>query len=416
MTERAGATTGCFHGGAFFEAIGERLHDVERRHSIVNADVLDAWFPPAPAVLAALGDALEWLARTSPPVSGAGLQQVIAEVRGIPSASVLPGAGSSDLIFLALRHWLSPTSRALLLDPCYGEYAHVLERVIGCRVDRLPLSRSNAWVPDPSALTEALSRGYDLVVIVNPNNPTGHYIDARKVREWMAAAPAQTRFWIDEAYLEYVEGSESLEAFAAASRNVFVSKSMSKVYGLSGMRVAYLVGSSSALEGLRRITPPWAVSLPAQLAGIRALQSPDYYRARHRETSALRAALERSLREIPGIVQTTGAANFVLCHLDEDGPDAATVVARCQGAGVYLRDVGSMGTCMGSHVFRTAVKNERDNATILGALACALDLGLDGVRTDVPLARACARSGNQRIVPRTTGTAVRHDDGGSEQS
>lgn len=372
MSANSGSSAACFHGGAFFEAIGERLEDITRRHAIINADVLDAWFAPAPAVIAALEADLAWLARTSPPVGSAGLQDVIASVRGVPAASVLPGAGSSDLIFLALREWLTPRSRALLLDPCYGEYAHVLEQVVGCRVDRFPLERQRGWEPDMDRLGTVLARGYDLVAIVNPNNPTGRYVTRSALERLIERMPERTRLWIDEAYLEYVEGSQSLEAVAATSENVFVCKSMSKIYALSGMRAAYLCGAPAAIEGLRRITPPWAVSLLAQLSAIRALENGAYYASRYRETAALRRDLEGALRHTPGIVEATGAANFILCHLDPDGPAAATVIERCRHAGVYLRDVSSMGRALGTHVLRTAVKGAGANAAIAATLAHAL--------------------------------------------
>ena len=376
------ATAACFHGGAFFEAIGERLDDLSRRHRVVNADVLDAWFPPAPGVLAALRADLDWLARTSPPVGCTGLQDSIAATRGVPAACVLPGAGSSDLIFLALREWLTPRSRVLLLDPCYGEYAHVLEHVIGCRVDRLALRRDARWAPDVTALATILEQAYDLVVLVNPNNPTGHYIDRHTVESLISAAPARTRFWIDEAYLEYVPGSASLESTASRDPRVIVCKSMSKVYALSGMRAAYLVGAPAALAPLRRITPPWSVSLPAQLAAIRALEDPEYYMARYAETSALRRQLDGALRAIEGVEETTGAANFILCHLDPQAPSAAAVIKRCRQSGVYLRDVRSMGTRMGTHVLRTAVKDAESNATILSALTEALGRAPDEAEGD----------------------------------
>src|SRR4051794_20267652 len=96
----------CYHGGAFFKAIGDGFDDLERRHAIINADVLDAWFPPAPEVLDALHGSLDWLARTSPPTNCEGLIRTIARTRGIPVECVLPGAGSSDLVFRAFRHWL----------------------------------------------------------------------------------------------------------------------------------------------------------------------------------------------------------------------------------------------------------------------------------------------------------------------
>ena len=113
-----------------------------------------------PSVLAALEEHLPWLLRTSPPTSCKGLIETIAEVRGVAPQSILPGAGSSDLIFRALRHWLTPRSKTLILDPTYGEYVHVLEHVIGCTVDRLPLLRSKGYAVELPRLEGLLSEGH----------------------------------------------------------------------------------------------------------------------------------------------------------------------------------------------------------------------------------------------------------------
>jgi histidinol-phosphate/aromatic aminotransferase/cobyric acid decarboxylase-like protein len=365
----------CFHGGAFFEAIGEGFDALDRRHGVINADVLDAWFPPAPRVLAALRDHLDWLARTSPPTACGGLQQAIAEVRGLPVETVLVGAGSSDLIFLALREWLTSRSRVLLLDPCYGEYAHVLEKVIGCRVDRFPLRQSAGWAPDLRMLERRLAAGYDLFVLVNPNNPTGHHIPRAAVERLLDCIPRNTLVWIDEAYLEYVAPGQSLEHQATLRENVCVCKSLSKVYALSGLRAAYLCAPPRLLAPLRTITPPWAVSLPAQVAAVRALDEPAYYADRYTETAELRMTLHVALRSIPGVDHVAGNANYLLVHLDTRGPAAETVIGRCRAENIFLRDVSPMGRDLGSHVLRTAVKDARSNALIVDALerACAFN-------------------------------------------
>ncbi|HKS05021.1 MAG TPA: histidinol-phosphate transaminase [Gemmatimonadaceae bacterium] len=373
---KGGADAGCFHGGAFFGAIGERFDALDRRNSIINADVLDAWFPPAPGVLASLTEHLEWLSRTSPPTNCAGMREVLATSRTLDPDCVLTGAGSSDLIFLALREWLAPTSRALILDPTYGEYAHVLERVIGCTVDRFELQRADGWAPDIDALGARIERGkYDLVVLVNPNNPTGHHLPRTVVEQLLARVPNRTRVWIDEAYLDYVAPDDSLEPVAATRGNVFVCKSLSKVYALSGMRAAYLVGTPASIGALRPLTPPWAVSLPAQLAAVRALEDVPYYARRWRETAALRARLRGMLERIPGVEEVSGNANFLMVHLDPSARLAVDIIADARREGVYLRDLTPSSARLGPHVFRTAVKNTSRNSAIAGAIARALGEG-----------------------------------------
>jgi len=361
----------CFHGGAFFDAIGPTFDTLDRRHAIVNADVLDAWFPPSPAVLDALNAHLPWLLRTSPPTGCEGLIETIAHARGVAPENILPGGGSSDLIFRALRHWLTPASNALILDPTYGEYAHVLEKVIGCTVDRLTLSRRDGFAVDLARLEAAFADRYDLVVLVNPNSPTGRNIPRAALEALLLGVPQRTRVWVDETYVDYAGAGESLEAFAARSGNVIVCKSMSKVYALSGARAAYLCAGAHQLEALRAITPPWVVSLPAQVAAVRALQDADYYAARYAETHQLRTALEADLRAL-GLEVLPGIANFVLCQLPESGPRAGEVVKNCRSRGVFLRDAAAMGSQLGTHALRVAVKSAEENVRIVEAIRTAL--------------------------------------------
>lgn len=356
---------GCFHGGAFFDAIGSQFDALDRRHEIINADVLDAWFPPAPGVVEELQRHLDWILRTSPPTDCCGLLAEIARARCVPADALLPGAGSSDLVFRAFLRWLTPRSRVLLIDPTYGEYAHVLDHVVGCRVDRLLLHRRSNYALDLDELALRLSGGYDLAVLVNPNNPTGQHVPRTKLQAALSAAGLRTRIWVDEAYVDYLGPDESLESFAAGSENVVVCKSMSKVYALSGARVAYLCGPPALIRDLRTITPPWVVGLPAQVAGVRALQDPAYYASRYAETRALCRDLTSELLALD-VAVTPGAANFLLCRWP--GGDADELSARCREHGLFLRDVSSMMSRPDAGLFRIAVKDADTNARMIDIL------------------------------------------------
>jgi histidinol-phosphate/aromatic aminotransferase/cobyric acid decarboxylase-like protein len=180
--------------------------------------------------------------------------------------------------------------------------------------------------------------------------------------------PGATRVWIDETYVEFAGLNESLEQLAAASPNVVVCKSLSKVCALSGARAAYLCGPVRLVEELRALTPPWAVSLPAQVAAVAALLDPDYYAARYAETHRLRAELAAGVEALDGWQVVSGIANFLLCHLPADGPSAATLVKQCREQGLFLRDAGAMGRNLGTHTVRIAVKDAETNARMLNIL------------------------------------------------
>ncbi|MCT7353823.1 histidinol-phosphate aminotransferase family protein [Streptomyces sp. 15-116A] len=366
---------GCEHGGASFSALGTDFRSLDRRHRIVMADVLDAWFPPAPGVRAALADDPAWAARTSPPTGAEGMLAEIARARALPVETLAVGAGSSDLIFRAFGQWLTPESRVLLLDPVYGEYAHVTERVIGCRVDRFRLRREDGWRIDPAELSAVVGSGrYDLVVVVNPNNPTGRHAPARELRSLIAAAPARTRWWIDEAYLGYAGPAESLAGLAATDRRVVVCTSLSKMYALSGLRAAYLVAEPAVAAHLRRWTPPWPVSLPAQRAAVAALRDPEYYRDRWLRTHALRSQLAADLAGLDeALVVEESVANFLTVTLPSGGPSAAQLVSECRRHDVYLRDLSPLSPQYQGRTVRIAVRDTAGNARIAAACRAALD-------------------------------------------
>ncbi len=350
------------------------------------ADVLDAWFPPAPGVRAALEEDPAWAARTSPPAGAEGLLAEIAAARALRTQTLTVGAGSSDLIFRAFGRWLTPESRVLLTDPCYGEYAHVTERVIGCRVDRLPLRREDGWRIDPDRLSAAVASGrYDLVVVVNPNNPTGRHAPAAELRALIARAPARTRWWIDEAYLGYVDPTESLAGLAATDPRVVVCTSLSKMYALSGVRAAYLVAEPDTAALIRRWTPPWPVSLPAQLAAVAALRAPAYYSERWLRTHVLRRQLATALADLDDeLIVDESVANFVNLTLPSGGPSAARLVHECRRRDVYLRDLSPLSSRYEGRTVRIAVRDTAENARIVAACRAALEALRSGRASHAP--------------------------------
>ena len=173
----------------------------------------------------------------------------------------------------------------------------------------------------------------------------------------IANAPEHTRWWVDEAYLGYVGMAESLASLAAVNPRVVVCTSLSKMYALSGMRVAYLVTAPSVTAVLRRWTPPWPVSLPAQLAAVAALRDPAYYQQCWQRTHSLRRQLATDLTSLDqGMVVQESVANFLNITLPRGGPSAAHLVHQCRRLDVYLRDLSPMSSEYRGRTVRIAVK------------------------------------------------------------
>lgn len=341
------------HGGSFWNEVG---NNVERLPSVVRADVLDAWFDPAPSVLELIRSHGPELARTSPPVDALPLVRAVSKHRDVDEDAVLVGPGSSSLIHQFLPMLRERRSRAAAFDPTYSEYQFVLTKHLGCEIIRCR---------DLVAVTESRAQ---IVCLVNPNSPTGKMIPKAEFEPVVKELAKSAIVWVDETYIEYCGSQESLEQLAAETENVIVCKSMSKVYALSGLGVAYLVGHPNLIRRLRSFQAPWSVGTLAQFSAIAALKEPEYYAKRYEETARLRSQLASHLKAL-GLDVMEGRINCLLAR--SDGP-ASDIIKECQQQSVYLRDTAGMGETLDAHIFRISVRSGPENRRIVDALVSAL--------------------------------------------
>tara|TARA_B100000609_G_scaffold178047_1_gene156970 strand:- start:251 stop:2071 length:1821 start_codon:yes stop_codon:yes gene_type:complete len=374
LAQPPGDGAACYHGGTSWATTG---FDFQLREQYVVADVLDSPFPPCPEVMDTLQTTLQHCCMESPPTDCAPLVQAVAARRTIPPDYIAVSSGSSSLMFTCLLQLLSKDSKVLILSPMYGEYKHILTHVIGCEVNECALSRDNDFALNIDALYEQACQ-HDALLLVNPNSPTGQHsseLPGLLDRMYSRSTAAQRcqLVWVDETYVDYVSTAASLEARIPLCPQLLVCKSMSKVYALSGQRVAYLAGQK--VPGLRKFIPPWSVSLPAQLAGVAALSNPAYYRGQYARVHAQRLALEASLRTL-GFDVVPGCANFVLCFLpDGYAGTGAHFVRACRAHKLYARDPSNMGRTLGPRAVRFAVRLASDQERLLQVVEAVVGQG-----------------------------------------
>ncbi len=327
-------TVPCTHGGT----VMNEMNDISAGTTgyKVVADVLDAWFPPSPRVSKKLVKHIDFFIRSSPSTNCNQLIDAIRTHRNIsPNRSIVVGSGSSDLIYRCLTSWVNTKTRVLLLKPTYSEYPHIFKKVIGC-----------VHVTEVNTLPDDLS-SYDFACIVNPNSPTGTWIDLETV---VATHPSVT-FWVDETYIDFADKKpmESLEY-----DNLYVCKSMSKSYALSGARVAYVTGPvhDYRMDRVFLRTPPWVVSFPAQVAAIEALSDIDYYKNIWEKTREMR---EDIVKSHPDMFENT-CCNFYNCPSGGD-----ELYTKLLSRGVYTRKIDGGG-------LRIAVRSPLENEKILRAI------------------------------------------------
>ena len=117
------------------------------------------------------------------------------------------------------------------------------------------------------------------------------------------------------------------------------------------------------------MTPPWNVGLQSQVAGVKALQDPEYYESRYKHTHQLRSKLSTDLMEIANLDVINGFANFLLCKIPDTGLTTTELMEKSRRRGLYIRNVATTSPRLGERMFRVAVKDQFTNDRIVSILA-----------------------------------------------
>ncbi|MEK6961334.1 MAG: histidinol-phosphate transaminase [Nanoarchaeota archaeon] len=356
-----------FHGGSSFDAIGSGFESLGSKEDIVRADVCDAPYDPCPEVIKVLKENLPWLVRNSPPIEPDGLVKAISQERCIPTDQIYVGAGSTRICHLLLE--TLDVKSAAVLDPMYNEYRRVLQDKLGLIVFPVFQDAKDGFRIDPEMIIHA-AKDCGLVTIVNPNNPTGQYLKALQIETILQSIPMDTRFLVDEAYVECI--GESVERLVPKYSNLIVMKTLSKSYALSGLRVGYLVADPCLVAKLKEKTPPWSISTPGILAAITAVRNQSYVNC------AIKTAKEDA-RILMGELSSAGvevmpsATYFFLVKLPR-GRAAKEVCKRMAQKQAYVRDLSAQSAQNMDRYIRIAAKGMEVNKRILAAMEYALSV------------------------------------------
>ena len=208
------------------------------------------------------------------------------------------------------------------------------------------------------AVTRALAAAPTRVLFLcHPNNPTGQLLPLARLAAWSKAHP-HTLFVVDESYLPFAEAAPS--ALDLHRTNILVIRSMTKAYGLAGLRLGYAVGAAPIIDALRRAQPPWSVNAPAQAAGRAALAqtaalAPTLHQLRQHARDLQTALRAQGWRPLPSDV------HFFLLPVD----DARAVRAALLPRGLIVRDATSFG--LPGHI-RIAARTPAENQRLAAAL------------------------------------------------
>ncbi len=288
----------------------------------------------------------------------------IAGHMGTAPQMVLCGNGAADLIYrLVLAR---KPKRALVPAPSFAEYELALG-TIGCEVIRHPLNREHGFSLTGSILG-ALEPGLEMLFLCNPHNPTGLTIDSALLQRILEACEREGILLVmDECFNGFLDEPEkhTLRRRLSEYKHLLVIDAFTKLYGMAGVRLGYcLSGNKALLEAMRRAGQPWAVSSPAQAAGIAALKERDYIQRARALIQAERNFLMDELQEL-GIKVWGGEANYIFFYTE-----VPRLAGRMRDAGILIRDCGNYAG-LSSGYYRIAVRTHEQNLRLVGALRAA---------------------------------------------
>lgn len=310
---------------------------------------------PLPGIVEAIAGAASTVNRYPDPVCGE-LTRAIARTHGITEDRVVVGAGSVALLQTLLQSVGDPGTEVVYAWRSFELYP-ILADLAGMRSVRVPLVDDTHDLP---AMADRITGATRLVLICNPNNPTGTVVASQELRKFLARVPPTCLVALDEAYYEYARepaASSGLD-LGEAHPNLVVLRTFSKAYGLAGLRVGYLVGDPRVVEQLRKACLVYAVNGVAQQAAVAALGLEDQLLRRVDATVAERARVRDALVAHDWDVPASHA-NFLWLRLG----DASAEFGRwCTGQGIAVRTFPGEGV-------RVSIGRAEDNDAFLAASA-----------------------------------------------
>lgn len=314
---------------------------------------------PSPGVYGAISSEL-WRIRHYPDPDCGDLPELLSGHLGVGKENLLLGNGGAELIYVLPR--AMGIRRALVAAPTFSEYAEAV-KAAGGTVSYAVYSN------DPGEMAGQLE-GYDAVFICNPNNPTGRAFRRKSLLPLLEAAEqAGVLLVVDEAFMDFVEErrEKSLMDLACRRKSLVVLYSLTKFFGIPGMRLGAIVAVPETIGLIKKARDPWSVNALAIAAGEAALSD-----SRHMADTLLTVREERdylfsAISSITGLKPFPSEANFLLVDISGTGMSADRLVEKMGARGILVRNCSNFYG-LETPCIRVAVRVRSENLRLVSAL------------------------------------------------
>jgi histidinol-phosphate aminotransferase len=321
-------------------------------------------YPPHPEVVEAIARAASAANRYPDPAATL-LRRRVAERHEADPARVAVGNGSCELLLAAAEALCEPGAEILFAWPSFSIYPH-LAALSGAREVRVPLAEGD--LHDLDAMLAGVTATTQLLLVCNPNNPTGTYIGAERIADFCERVPGHVTVVLDEAYIDFQVHDDPDATVDLVDRfsNLVLLRTFSKCHGLAGLRVGYALCSPAFRAAVDAVRQPFSVNAIAQAAAAEAILHHEDVAERVERTVVERVLVEEGIREL-GLETPDSQTNFSWVELG-DRDEAALVEALAQ-RGILVRAGEALG---GPGHIRVSYGTHPQNERFLSALREAL--------------------------------------------
>lgn len=344
------------HGGNIYKKAKELGIDTEQILDFsANISPLGIPAPIKEAMIASLDGTINY-----PDPECTALREAIAGQHGIQPSHIACGNGGADLLY-RLAFGLKPR-KVLLPVPAFVEYEEAL-RAAGAEMVYAPMGEE---MRIPQKIEDQITEDIDLLILCNPNNPTGLLTSRTQILDIIKRAQqVQCRVMIDECFLEICQEEEeySVIPYLETYSNLMVLKSFTKLYAIPGVRLGYLLsGEEQVIEKVNRAGQAWSVSHIAQCAGVAALQLTEYKREVIHVVAEELSYMKEELEKLPLRVYD-GKANYLFFR----APGVSDLDKRLENFGIMIRNCSNYVN-LGTDYWRVAVKSHEENKKLIEGL------------------------------------------------
>lgn len=317
---------------------------------------------PFPEVCDALTSALSRLNRYPDPDCSE-VRALLSALLNVSEDSLMFGNGSCELLKLLAEAFVEPGDHILYPHPSFVVYDIIAKQRLAC-AESVPLVN---YAIDPQAVVERVREDTKMVIICNPNNPTGSYLGPDHLKYLLYSIPPSTLVIFDEAYVEFVTHVDHCDTVPWVQEfpNLVVLRTFSKIYGLAGLRVGYGVGHPSTVQAIDRLRQPYNVGTLSQIAAAESLRHPERLKERQSFIAAERERLSAALSAM-NRPYVPSQANFLFVNVEGLNVPGKEVPRHLLERGVMARS-GYFMDCPGW--VRVTIGMVSENDRFLEALA-----------------------------------------------